>query len=143
MASGGRVGDSRSATLCSTPLRCTSVARERQGEGEVHREGGREREFVGRRGYKAHAMPAEHERRGILAGVGVSRGSRSVEKGEREAGRVAQRWRRRRDARRERVSHQPTSTRRVTSLVDPETSRCFFSLGTGNWGLLLREELPP
>lgn len=85
MASGGRVGDSRSATLCSTPLRCTSVARERQGEGEVHREGGREREFVGRRGYKAHAMPAEHERRGILVGVGVSRGSRSVEKGEREA----------------------------------------------------------
>lgn len=142
MASGGRAGDSRSATLCS--LRCTSVARERQRERYTLRERGREREreFVGRRGYKAHAMPAE-QRRGILVGVGVSRGSRSVEKGE-GGGRVAQRWRRRRDARRERVSHQPTSTRRVTSLVDPETSRCFFSLGTGNWGLSRApEELPP
>lgn len=83
MASGGRVGDSRSATLCSTPLRCTLPERDK--EREKYTERGREGEFVGRRGYKAHAMPAEHERRGILAGVGVSRGSRSVEKGEREA----------------------------------------------------------
>lgn len=35
MASGGRVGDSRSPTLCSTPLRCTFKRdRDRGGEGE-------------------------------------------------------------------------------------------------------------
>lgn len=142
MASGGRVGDSRSATLCSTPLRCTSVARERQGEGEVHREGGgRESLSVGAGTKHMRCPPSTRE--GASSQGSVCRGVALGRKGGEGGGRVAQRWRRRRDARRERVSHQPTSTRRVTSLVDPETSRCFFSLGTGNWGLLLREELPP
>lgn len=139
MASGGRVGDSRSATLCSTPLRCTPfVARERDKERNTQREGGRgrEREF-GRRGYKAHAMPAEHERRGILVGVGVSRGSRSVEKGRgrRKGGaKVASASRRP-----ERESQSPADlnaprnlARRPTNLAllllhwEPETGGIFF-----------------
>lgn len=142
MASGGRVGDSRSATLCSTPLRCTPfVARERERDKErnTQREGGRgrEREF-GRRGYKAHAMPAEHERRGILVGVGVSRGSRSVEKGRgrRKGGaKVASASRRP-----ERESQSPADLNAPRNLARRPTNLALLLLHweTGNWGHLLR-----
>lgn len=76
---------------------------------------------VGRRRYKAHdARWAGREGgRGppwgrCVEGVAVAR------KGGSERAKVASASRRP-----VRVSHQPTSTRRVTSLVDPETSRCF------------------
>lgn len=69
---------------------------------------------VGRRRYKAH--DAQSREKGYDVGVGVSKGSRLLEKGGSERAKVASASRRP-----ERVSHQPTSTRRVTSLVDPET----------------------
>lgn len=113
------------------------LERERQREKYTERGREREREFVGRRGYKAHAMPAEHERRGILVGVGVSRGSRSVEKGRgrRKGGaKVASASRRP-----ERESQSPADlnaprnlARRPTNLAllllhwEPETGGIFF-----------------
>lgn len=121
----------RSGALRSLP--------ERETKREIHREREeeREREFVGRCGYKAHAMPAEHERRGILVGVGVSRGSRSVEKGRgrRKGGaKVASASRRP-----ERESQSPADlnaprnlARRPTNLAllllhwEPETGGIFF-----------------
>lgn len=56
---------------------------------------------VGRRRYKAH--DAQSSEKGYDVGVGVSKGSRLLERG----GANAQRWRRRRDARRESVTSRP------------------------------------